>query len=143
MAKQLKVGDSVKIKKSSQYYGSSDSYNPAGLVGEVQSHDGSSDHPIRVKWSNGNANVYNSNDLKLATPKSPKENLLAEILYTDACDDVLEVDTSMRGHVYIGAGELDSDGDFDSSQTIELTVEDVKKLRKQLKAWLDKNHPSA
>lgn len=141
MAKQLNVGDKVKIKKSSQYYGSDDSYNPQKVVGTVLSNDGTDDHPIRVQWP-VDANVYNISDLKLAKTKAPKEDLLTEVLYTDECDDVLEVDTSMRGQVYIGAGQLDSDGDFDSEKTIELHVEDVKKLRKQLKAWLDKNHPS-
>lgn len=144
MAKQLKVDDKVKIKKSSQYYREQDSSNPIGVTGTVTRNDRTSDHNIFVTWDNGHTNVYNVSDLKLADkPAKVKENLLTEILYTDVCDDVLEVDTSMRGQVYIGAGQLDSDGDFDSEKTIELKVEDVKKLRKQLKAWLDKHHPAA
>ena len=141
MAKKLKVGDMVTLKKSSQYYGSDSAYNPSDIKGEVISHDGSheGDHPLRVRWSNGNTNVYNSVDLKRAD-KEPKENLLAEVHYTDVCDDTLEVDTSMRAQVSIGAGGLDSDGDFDSEKTIELNVEDVKKIRKQLKVWLDTYH---
>lgn len=144
MAKQFKVGDKVMLKKSSQYYGADTSYNPRKVEGEVTRDDltGEGNHPIHVKWANGNQNVYNSVDLK-SSLKEPKENLLAEIRYTDICSDTLEVDTSMRAQVYIGAGELDSDGDFDSEKTVELNVEDVKKLRKQLKAWLDKHHPAA
>lgn len=141
MAKQFKVGDKVQIKKSSQYYAENTPHNPQKVVGTVLETTQSGDHSIRVEWPGDKRNSYRLKDLKLAVPKV-KENLLKEVLYTDECDDVLEVDTSMRGQVYIGAGELDSDGDFDSEKTIELNVEDVKKLRKQLKAWLDKNHPT-
>lgn len=143
MAKQLKVGDKVKIKKSSEYFKENTPYNPQGVVGTVIDTCQGSSHTIRVEWPGSKRNSYRLKDLKLAVEKAPKENLLAEINYTDCCDDVLEVDTTMRSHVYISAGELDSDGDFDSSKSIEVKVEQVKKLRKQLKAWLDKHHPTA
>jgi hypothetical protein len=142
MAKQLKVGDKVQIKKSSEYFDLSPT-NPANVTGTVLAAvRDSTGHGIRVQWPQG-VNSYRISDLKLESkPVKVKEDLLAEVLYTDACDDVLEVDTSMRGQVYIAAGQLDGDDDFESDKTVELDAADVKKLRKQLKAWLDKNHPT-
>lgn len=142
MAKQLKEGTKVMIKKSSRYYNEDDSYNPRNVEGVVERHDGCAegDNPYHVRWSNGETNVYNRADLKVV--EKAQENLLSEIVYKDICGDALEVDTEMVSCVYVGKGTVDSDGDFDrEGSSVELRVADVKKLRKQLKAWLTKNHP--
>ncbi|QYW06595.1 hypothetical protein uav_064 [Pseudomonas phage UAVern] len=147
MAKQLKIGDKVKIKRSSEYFGKSATHNPANVVGEVIALSTSGhDLNIRVEWPGEHRNSYNREDLKLAKAKAPKpqEDLLAEIVYKDMCDDALEVDTEMRSCVYIAKGTVDSDGDFDrDGSSVELQKDAVKKLRKQLKAWLDKHHGAA
>jgi len=137
MAKQFKVGDKVQIKKSSQYYKEDSPHNPQKMNGEVIEVNGGGDHNIRVKWDNGNTNIYNVSDLKISTGAS--ENLLQEIYYKDECSDVLEVDTECSGQVYIRTGEGDNSEDFvNEGKTVMLNRKQVKKVRKQLKAWLDK-----
>lgn len=143
MAKQFKVGDKVKIRKSSEYYSYGTSSNPADVEGTVNSVSAGAGHPIRVQWPGSQSNVYRLKDLKLSKVKEPKEKLLKEVTYTDLCDDTLEVDTSMSGQVYIAAGNIEGGAFGTDGPYVELEVSDVKKLRKQLKAWLDKNHPAA
>lgn len=138
MAKNVKIGDRVKLKAAGITRFGNQSNGATGTVTGEKDSDGWH----WVKWDGGSGNNYKPEHLK-RVEKTPKENLLSEVHYTDVCSDTLEVDTSMRAQVYIGAGELDSDGDFDSEKTVELNVADVKKLRKQLKAWLDKHHPAA
>lgn len=145
MAKQLKIGDKVKIKKGSEYFGRNTATNPAGVEGVVLSVEAeyrpADSHTIRVQWPNG-TNSYRRSDLKLAKPKAPKENLLAEIIYKDSCGDFIEVDTEMSGEVYFRSGNMDGDvPEFD--RTVIMSTKQVKKVRKQLKAWLDKHHSKA
>ncbi len=69
LATEFKVGDEVKIRKDSDYYGRDTSHNPADKVGiiiwaEPSSYEG--DLCIRVEWSRGITNVYEAEDLKLA-----------------------------------------------------------------------------
>lgn len=143
MAKQLKIGDVVKIKKASEYHNSGTSHNPAcnGVISELYPEHSERRHSIRVKWENGTTNVYRPTDLKLAKEKV-KEDLLAEIIYKDSCGDFVEVDTEMSGDVYFRTGKMDGD-DPEFDRTIVLSKKQVKKIRKQLKAWLDKQVSAA
>jgi len=139
MAKQFKVGDKVQIKKSSQYYGDGDSSNPININGRVTCNSGSSDHNISVDWDNGSSNVYNEHDLKVIKELNIDTSLIDEIYYKDAGDDVLEVDTEISQEVFFRLGQGEG-SEFESQEvTVMLTRKQVKKLRKQLKAWLDKN----
>jgi hypothetical protein len=137
MASKFQEGVVVQIKKSSTYHKPDDSSNPIGIKGKVTRNDGTSDHNVYVSWDNGSSNVYNEHDLKIITEVD--ENLLKEMYYKDECDDVLEVDTECSGQVYVRTGEGDNSDDFvNEGKTVMLNRKQVKKIRKQLKAWLDK-----
>ena len=58
----LKVGDRVRIKESSEYYGYT-IYNPScdGTIRKIEAFD----LGIRVDWDNGLSNDYNEEDLEL------------------------------------------------------------------------------
>jgi hypothetical protein len=66
--RSLQIGDIVKIKKSSKYYGVSGS-NPKNTEGEIVniSSTGAS-YPITVRWANAKSNAYTENDLELVNP---------------------------------------------------------------------------
>lgn len=139
MAK-LKVGDTVKIKRSSQYFVEGSYSNPVRTKGTIISDDGSSDHNIRVQWNNGHTNCYNKRDLKLVTAKEGK---LEEKTYTDNCDDMLEVDTASGSDYVYFTTAAEGDETFDEGTIVRMSPEQVKKIRKQLKVWLDKHHTPA
>ena len=61
MAK-FKVGDKVRIAKTSSYYGESHR-NPKDMDGKVIKNDVSSDHMYRVEWANCVENTYREIDL--------------------------------------------------------------------------------
>jgi ribosomal protein L21E len=63
LASIFKVGDKVKIRKDSQYYGKT-SANPKGMVGEVIELDRGG---LRVEWENKQKNSYENKDLEFAT----------------------------------------------------------------------------
>lgn len=62
---EFKVGDKVKIRKDSAYYGASDTHNPADAVGEVVRIDSIGSHNYKVQWPDGR-NDYRAKDLELA-----------------------------------------------------------------------------
>jgi hypothetical protein len=59
---KFKVGDRVRIVKTSKYYGSCES-NPKEVTGEVTSVRYSDDLGIDVRWDNSTKNSYNACDL--------------------------------------------------------------------------------
>lgn len=137
MTSKFQEGVKVQIKKSSTYHKAGDSSNPIGIKGKVTRNDGTSDHNVYVKWDNGSTNVYNERDLKIIVEIDT--SMIAEIFYKDEGDDVLEVDTESTQEVFFRVGQGEGE-DFEVQEaTIMLNRKQVKKLRKQLKAWLDKN----
>lgn len=70
----FKVGDKVKIRKDSKYYGASWFSNPVDVLGEVNSIYPNSELPIRVEWSTGVLNCYRSCDLELVKDESPAQD---------------------------------------------------------------------
>lgn len=69
-----------------------------------------------------------------ATPKAPK---LSYKKYKDDCNDFFKVDTSYS-KTQVSFEPCENEDGEESPQVI-LTVENVKRLRKQLKNWLDAN----
>lgn len=63
---RFSLGDTVKISRSSQYYGINAS-NPKNEEGEIIDIAKGSTHPIKVKWANGKSNTYPTKDLVLVT----------------------------------------------------------------------------
>lgn len=138
MAKQFKVGDKVKIRKSSQFYGKHRTMNPADVEGIITETSRSISFPIRVQWPGEKIfNGYRVDDLKLVKVKAPKAG--EEKHYEDSEGDNLEVDTvSSKEYVYFTTSE----GSTGDGQIVRLRAEDVKKIRKQLGHWLDNQKPS-
>lgn len=61
----FKVGDKVKIKKNTRYYGGGDT-NPSDIRGTVTHfRDIRLKLPYKVDWDNGEYNIYASEDLEL------------------------------------------------------------------------------
>lgn len=136
MAKQVNVGDRVELNKAGLRQFGNQSNGSVGLVTEPADGEGW----YWVKWEAGNGNNYKAEHLKLAG--KVEENLLAEIIYKDSCGDFIEVDTEMAGDVYFRSGKMTGAvPEFD--RTVILSPKQVKKVRKQLKAWLDKHHSKA
>lgn len=69
---EFKVGDKVKIRKDSKYYGESSS-NLTDVLGEVNSIYPHFALPIRVEWSTGYLSYYRSCDLELVKDGLDKE----------------------------------------------------------------------
>lgn len=96
---------------------------------------------MAVKWDSGYDNVYKPEHIEAAPQeiKQPKEKDMAgkEKTYTDQEGDVFEVDTlNSREFVYFTTGEGE-DG-IGEGQIVRLRRDDVQKIRKQLKKWLDR-----
>lgn len=137
MAKQFKVGDKVKIHKSSEYYKWNTSTNPKDVEGTITSTTAGVGHSIRVQWTGSAQNVYRPADLKLVKVKAPKAGESKD--YADSEGDNLEVDTeSSKEYVYFTTSE----GSTGDGQIVRLKQEDVKKIRKQLGHWLDNQKAS-
>ena len=64
-AQLFKIGDKVKIRKDSKFYGKT-SANPKDMVGEVIELDRGG---LRVEWENKQKNSYENEDLELLTPQ--------------------------------------------------------------------------
>jgi hypothetical protein len=64
--RSFELGDKVKIKKSSQFFGKNIS-NPKNMEGEIVDIDTLSKFPIRVKWANGKENTYPKDDLEFVS----------------------------------------------------------------------------
>ena len=64
-AQKFKVGDKIKIKKDSKFYGDG-ARNPKDKIGEITEIDLKEGRklPIRVTWSDGAKNTYNEDDLE-------------------------------------------------------------------------------
>lgn len=135
MAKQFNVGDRVKLNKAGLKQFGNQSNGSTGVVKEPADGEGW----YWVEWEAGRGNNYKTEHLKSA---KEDQDLLAEILYKDSCGDFIEVDTEMSGEVYIRSGTMEGD-DPEFERTIILSPKQVKKVRKQLKAWLDKHHSKA
>lgn len=65
--REFSVGDIVRIREDSRYYGRSDRSNPAGASGEVVSTNYSGDHRYSVRWPSGRDNCYRPSDLELVS----------------------------------------------------------------------------
>lgn len=66
----LKIGQKVKIRPGTRYYGLSDKSNPSEIVGEISRMD---KMYIHVKWSNGTTNSYSNDDLMVINNEELKE----------------------------------------------------------------------
>lgn len=84
---KFKVGDKVRIRKGTKYYGRN-SMNPADVDGVVTKDGPGSPEVYRlnVRWDNGTVNSYRDIDLELTSPretspetKSSFEKILQEI----------------------------------------------------------------
>lgn len=60
----MKVGDTVRIKSTSIYYGRKDKTNPINIIGVITAIENQS-LGILVDWSNGFNNGYNTADLEI------------------------------------------------------------------------------
>lgn len=71
MIKKFKVGDTIRIRKDSEYYIEDSSANPKDISGIIDSTEEESEgeseesHLYRVNWSNGRYNSYREKDLEL------------------------------------------------------------------------------
>jgi len=74
---KFKVGDFVRIRKDSEFYGDGES-NPINSIGEVIISD-QKDFPYVVKWENSYYNSYREEDLYLA----PVDSKLNRVLYPE------------------------------------------------------------
>jgi hypothetical protein len=74
-ASKFKVGDKVKIKKGTRFYGADDeSSNPKDMVGEITRVEKPSERlNIKVKWQNGAINSYDTKDLELVSQEQPQK----------------------------------------------------------------------
>lgn len=68
---KFNLGDVVRIRKDSKYYGVSIliEYNPVDVDGVVIKYDSNNEnwHVYRVRWDNGYENVYRPIDLEYST----------------------------------------------------------------------------
>jgi hypothetical protein len=72
---KFKVGDKVRIVKSSDWYGVEGDWNPIdtdGIIKEIKDED----LGIIVKWSNDEINSYNERDLLLVTGKAKSKSYI-------------------------------------------------------------------
>jgi hypothetical protein len=87
--KKFKIGDRVKIIKTSEYYREGDSSNPIDTVGEVIRYK-KTGMPIEVRWSSDfTVNSYEEHDLVLASSE-PTVDVSREFVlraYDSACSD--------------------------------------------------------
>jgi hypothetical protein len=84
----FKVGDKVKIRKDSGFYGDG-ARNPKDKIGtitEIDLEDGL-DLPIRVTWADGAKNTYNDNDLEVYQPLN---NLLKVVCLLNEKQGIIE-----------------------------------------------------
>jgi hypothetical protein len=63
----FKLGDKVKIKKSSKYYVDGDDSNPKDREGVIKKIEVSRSNPIHVEWDNDYTNSYEKEDLELVS----------------------------------------------------------------------------
>ena len=75
---EFKVGDRVRIKKESSYYGR-DENNPANEVGVVTKTSQYYHYHIRVIWDNKCTNTYRESDLELVQEKEMTYKLESEL----------------------------------------------------------------
>lgn len=139
----LKVGDKVMLKETSGWVTVRSmnpcSANPINMIGEVLNPNRDHELDVEVRWSNGMVNQYNQRDLILQEDQPPtkKEPKLSYKKYKDAYEDYFKVDTKCsKIAVSFEPMEQTDGGD---SPAVLLDAEAVKRLRKQLKNWLDAN----
>ena len=79
---EFKVGDRVRIKKESSYYGR-DENNPANEVGVVTKTSQYYHYHIRVIWDNKCTNTYRESDLELVQEKDMTYKLETELTFKE------------------------------------------------------------
>lgn len=78
---KFKVGDKVRIARSSQYCKSSNSNtNPRNVNGVVTINDHHGDYEYEIKWDNGHINVYKETDLLLVETTSKPTLTAADLV---------------------------------------------------------------
>lgn len=133
----LKVGDIVELRPDSSWASSgSTPSNPLGIQGTVTS---VSTHfsdalGIRVDWANGMVNSYRFTDLTLISSPKDKEAAQGKLKYKKYADDhgdSFKVDCKYSTqHVSFEPNQ---------GEIVVINALAVKRLRKQLKNWLDAN----
>lgn len=137
----LKVGDKVMLKETSVWATANshrpDSGNPLNMVGKVRDPNRHHELDVEVRWSNGMVNQYNQRDLILQEDQPPtkKEQKLSYKKYKDTYEDYFKVDTQYSKTSVSFEPMAQTDGG--DSPMVMLDAEAVKRLRKQLKNWLD------
>lgn len=62
---KFKVGDKVRIKKGTRYYGENVTFNPRDVTGKVTDLVNTPEYKYRVEWPSGATNIYSDSDLEL------------------------------------------------------------------------------
>ena len=74
--KTFKIGDTVRIRKDSEYYENDEQSNPRDISGVIVQYYGLGIHlPIRVKWANDKINSYREEDLEFDQPYINEEKM--------------------------------------------------------------------
>ncbi|WPJ20625.1 hypothetical protein vBPFY1MI_142 [Pseudomonas phage vB_PF_Y1-MI] len=139
----FKIGDKVMLKETSGWVTVRSmnpcSANPINMIGEVIDPNRHHELDVEVRWSNGMVNQYNQRDLLLQEDQPPtkKEPKLSYKKYKDAYEDYFKVDTKYSSDFVSFEPMRDENGE--GSQDVIISAEGVKRLRKQLKNWLDAN----
>jgi hypothetical protein len=77
MKKELlyKIGNRVRVKNTSSYYGNNDKDNPKDIEGIIENSYINNGFDWFVKWDNGGQNCYSESDLELVEPKIVVEDV--------------------------------------------------------------------
>ena len=128
---ELKVGDRVKIAKTSEYYNASKN-NPANVegtiteTGRIAKYDYAS-LDLEVKWDNGEENNYNPEDLISVTPQVVKKKEPECYRFTEDFNDVLMgVDSPLR----VGIGVVSQEDRYQCLVVIDSSYEPVIEVAK-------------
>ena len=127
----FKVGDAVKIKVGTEYYGEDKHYNPADVVGivvQVNTPDVEG-YMYDVRWETGCSNVYRPEDLELVSASIPTEDLQSELTEAYAKIDTLEsaLEDAIRELISLREGNSTSVIDVNQGEfkpIKEMTLED-------------------
>lgn len=138
----FKINDRVRLTETGKAKYASQARDSDGTVKA----DATSAGWISVRWDSGHQNCYKAADIELLNPPKPqKEKNMEgkEKVYKDREGDQLEVDTATSDEfIYFTTAES-ADLSLSDGQTVRLTREDVKKIRKQLRKWLDRTATTA
>ena len=81
---KYRIGDKVRIRKDSEYYGEHEYYNPANLVGEIIDIRLKGQYPYKVQWYIYADNNYRESDLEFW---GHPINDLNKLLYPDYIEE--------------------------------------------------------